>query len=125
VETPETLPPLPAAVEVAGYRIATEAMTNALRHAHAEHVALRVALSGGILPITVDDDGRGNAEAWTQGVGLTSMGERAAEIGGTVTAGPGPHDGRVLARLPATASGPARPGPEHPTPRADQLQPAP
>ena len=124
-DAPETLAPLPAAVEVAAYRIATEAITNALRHANAQHIKLRVDLTGHALLITVDDDGPGNAEAWTPGVGLTSMRERAAEIGGTVTAGPEPHGGRVIARLPVGISAPVRIEDDHPSTQDGQLEPAP
>jgi signal transduction histidine kinase len=89
---------LPAATEVAAYRIAVEALTNAVRHAGASHVELRMAVNGA-LEIAVTDDGPPTSQ-WQPGVGLTSMRERAAELRGTVQAGPHTRGGRVLARLP-------------------------
>jgi len=82
VDVPDTLPPLPAAVEVAAYRIAQEAVTNVLRHAAARSCIVRVRVEDG-LRIEVSDDGVGIDEAERAGVGLTSMRERAEELGGT------------------------------------------
>ena len=48
IEAPEQLPPLPAAVEVAAYRIVTEALTNVVRHAAAEHCVIRVQIQGSV-----------------------------------------------------------------------------
>jgi signal transduction histidine kinase len=98
VDAPAALPPLPAAVEVAAYRIALEGLTNAVRHAGASHVDLRIEMNGA-LQVSVSDDG-GNRAGWRPGVGLTSMRERAAELGGDVQVGPEPGGGRVVARLP-------------------------
>jgi two-component system NarL family sensor kinase len=98
VNAPELLRPLPAAVEVAAYRIAVEAITNAVRHADPSHIELQIAVNGD-LEITVLNDGTA-APRWEPGVGLTSMRERAAELGGTVDAGPQTTGGRVRARLP-------------------------
>ncbi len=89
---------LPAAVEVAAYRIAIEALTNAARHANATMATVALDLNGH-LEVQIDDDGD-NIVPWVPGVGLTSMNERAAEIGGSVTAGPISEGGRVLAVLP-------------------------
>ncbi len=89
---------LPAAVEVAAYRIATEALTNVARHANATRALVGFHLNGH-LEVRIDDNGH-NPNPWVPGVGLTSMSERAAEIGGTVTAGPNSEGGRVLAVLP-------------------------
>jgi two-component system, NarL family, sensor kinase len=99
VTAPDELPTLPAAVEVAAYRIATEALTNVARHAAAHHCRVRVELNGE-LQVEVADDGRGlNGER--PGVGLTSMRERAAELGGSCTFAPGPGGGTLVsARLP-------------------------
>lgn len=98
------LPPLPAAVEVAAYRIATEAVANAVRHSGARAVEVRLDVEEGWLVVEVVDDGRGIAADAVPGVGLTSMRERAAEVGGRFAAGPGPDGGtRVLARLPRTS----------------------
>jgi signal transduction histidine kinase len=84
VEAPERMPSLPAAVEVAAYRIATEAMTNVARHAGARHCRVHLTLNGGLL-LEVADDGTGVPAPNGRGVGLRSMQERAAELGGTCT----------------------------------------
>ncbi len=100
VDAPEYLPSLPAAVEVATYRIALEALTNAARHAQARACVLSLCLNGG-LEIEVMDDGVGMGPDTRSGVGLASMRERAAELGGTCVIEPRPGGGtRVLARLP-------------------------
>jgi signal transduction histidine kinase len=94
------LPDLPAAVEVAAYRIGTEAMTNAVRHAGAATCSLRL-VGGDDLTVVVEDDGRGLPNAPRPGVGLVSMHERAAELGGECRVEPRPGGGtRVVARLP-------------------------
>ena len=90
--------PLPAALEVAAYRIATEALTNVVRHACASQATVRVGVRDGALELEVRDDGR--AVTWGTGVGTASMCERAEELGGTCERGPGPDGGRVLARIP-------------------------
>lgn len=96
------LPPLPAAVEVALYRIGLEAMTNARRHAAAATV--RLALRPGRLgdvELVVTDDGVGVRPGYRAGIGITSMRERAAELGGTCTVSPAvPTGTEVVARLP-------------------------
>ncbi len=100
LEVPEQLPPLPAAVEVACYRIVQEALTNVLRHAHAHTCIIRLVYRKQ-LTIEVIDDGLGLPPAYRRGVGLTSMRERAEELGGSWCIEPGPHGGtRVQARLP-------------------------
>jgi len=98
VDAPDTLPPLAAAVEAAAYRIATEAVTNALRHAGAGSCQVTLRLDGA-LHLEISDDGPGYAP-WRPGVGLRSMYERAAELGGSLTAGPTGQGGQVHARLP-------------------------
>ena len=109
ISAPSDLPPLPAAVEVAAYRIITEAMTNAARHSGARRVDVQLALVDRDLVIEIRDDGAsgdgasgdGTAPtAWSPGVGLISMRDRAAELGGSCQAGPGPGGGRVTASLP-------------------------
>jgi signal transduction histidine kinase len=100
VELPE-LPALPAAVEVAVYRIAHEALTNAVRHAGAGTCRLSVSLSDRVLRIDVTDDGRGIAPDDPAGVGTASMRERAEELGGSLHIGAGDGGGtRVTARIP-------------------------
>ncbi len=90
VEAPENLPPLPAAVEVAAYRIAQEALTNVVRHAEAEQCLLRLGLRDRVLTLQMSDDGKGIAPGHHIGVGLLAMQERAVELGGkcTITASP-------------------------------------
>jgi two-component system, NarL family, sensor kinase len=102
VDAPEDMPPLSAAVEVAAYRIVTEAMTNAARHSGATSIKIRLALPyGDDLRIEVSDDGAGPPSSWQAGFGLISMRERAAELGGSCEAGPAPDGGgRVTASLP-------------------------
>ena len=100
VEADGGLPELPAAVEVAAYRIGTEAMTNAVRHAGAASCSVRL-VGGADLTVVVEDDGRGFPTSPRAGVGLTSMRERAAELGGECRVEPRPGGGtRVVARLP-------------------------
>lgn len=100
VEAPEELPPLPAAVEVAAYRIALEAVTNALRHSQARRCTVRLRV-GEALELEVVDDGVGLPERPPSGVGLVSMRERAEELGGECRVERRPEGGtRVLARLP-------------------------
>ncbi|GIG56330.1 hypothetical protein Lfu02_07020 [Longispora fulva] len=98
VEAPAVLPVLPAAVEVAAYRIGTEALTNVARHARAGTARVELVVDSAVR-MTIVDDGPADG-AWTPGVGLTSIRERAAELGGTCTAGPTPTGGRVTAVLP-------------------------
>ena len=99
VEAPAQLPTLPAAVEVAAYRIATEAITNVVRHAGARHATVTVR-AGDSLDVEVTDDGRSDGATWGRGVGLSSMRERADELGGTLRYGPTPSGGRVTATFP-------------------------
>jgi two-component system NarL family sensor kinase len=76
--------PLPAAVEVAAYRIGCEAVLNTVRHAAASTCTVRMRGSDGGLTLTVSDDGRGFPEGSVVHVGLRSMRERAEELGGTI-----------------------------------------
>ncbi|NAS22896.1 sensor histidine kinase [Herbidospora sp. NEAU-GS84] len=96
---------LPAAVEVAAYRIAQEALTNVRRHAHAKRVSITLALEDGLLTVRVADDGIGLPEVRRAGVGTASMRERAAELGGScaITA-PDTGGTVVAARLPLTGA---------------------
>jgi two-component system NarL family sensor kinase len=106
VEAPEKLPPLPAAAEVACYRIAQEAITNVVRHAEARtcRVCLSIDEAKRKLELEVADDGVGIPEDRRAGVGMSSMTERAAELGGMCMVAPGPEVGtRVLAQLPLFA----------------------
>jgi signal transduction histidine kinase len=96
------LPPLPAVVEVAAYRISIEAVTNMIKHAAAGHCAVRLEASGSLsLSIEVTDDGCGVPPGTRPGVGMRSMRERAEEIGGTLEVLPNsPHGTVVRAELP-------------------------
>jgi signal transduction histidine kinase len=101
VEALEEFPTLPAAVEVAAYLIVLEALNNAGRHADARNCAVRLRLEDGALHLVVTDDGRGIGEERGTGVGLASMRERAAELGGSCTVEALPSGGtRVCASLP-------------------------
>ena len=104
VEAPDELPPLPAAVEVAAYRIVQEALTNVSRHARASECTVRLACTESpsrALTIEVTDNGVGLPETPEYGVGLHSMRERAAELGGECEiARSWPSGTRVFARLP-------------------------
>lgn len=98
---PPALPLMPAAVEVAAYRIATEAITNAVRHAGCSTCAVEVAAEHGWLVVRVADDGNGVSPHARPGVGLQSMRERAAEVGGTLEVVAGGGRGTVVrTRLP-------------------------
>ncbi len=99
LEAPARLPALPLGVELAAYRIAVEALTNAARHARARQVVIAVRVDGD-LHLEIVDDGPGRDGCWRPGVGLSAMYERVAELGGSLTAGPGREGGRVIATIP-------------------------
>lgn len=115
VETePDPLGDLPAAVEVAAYRIATEAVTNVVRHAEASTCRVLLQHVDGALRVTVEDDGVGVRAVTQPGVGMSSMRERVDELGGALEIVRGDVDGtRVTATLPTAADvdrrGPSRP----------------
>jgi signal transduction histidine kinase len=101
VEAADALPPLPAAVEVAAYRIAAEALANALRHSNASRCCIMIRTAEADLVIEVDDDGQGFGTDVVTGVGLQSMHQRAAEVGGEVAVTSAAECGTsVRARLP-------------------------
>jgi len=100
-EVTEPMPPLPAAVEVAAYRIVLEAFTNVIHHAQASQCNIKIKLDGNSLFLEVCDNGKGLSTKSHSGVGFTSMHERASELGGeymieNISAG----GTRVSARLP-------------------------
>jgi signal transduction histidine kinase len=102
VEADGDMAALPAAVEVAAYRIAVEAVTNTARHADARHCQVRLCHDGA-LTVEIRDDGTGLQPGWHAGVGVTSMRERAVELGGTLRVEPAPGGGTVVtARLPVS-----------------------
>lgn len=102
VEAPSALPALPAAVEVAAYRIATEALVNTVRHSRASRVVVRLTCAD-TLDLEIEDDGV-SEPSWSAGVGITGMHERVAELGGSCQAGPGPQGGRIAVSLPLVAT---------------------
>jgi signal transduction histidine kinase len=103
VESPETSPQVPAAVEVAAFRIASEAMTNVSRHSGATRCHVQLVFDRA-LRLTVSDNGQGTvtSSATTSstrvgsGVGWTSMTERAAELGGSCTITPRTEGGLTV-----------------------------
>jgi signal transduction histidine kinase len=97
---PDHLPLLPAAVEVAAYHIALEALSNVAQHANARTCHIRLSFESGLC-LEITDDGDGLPTNKHAGVGLTSMRERAAELGGEFRIERGTtHGTRVWARLP-------------------------
>ncbi len=97
----DPLLPLPSPVEVAALRIATEAATNAVRHAPESRCTVSLQLVGETLVVQVLDDGPGVADDVVPHVGLVSMRERAEEAGGSLQVRSGPEEGTsVLAELP-------------------------
>jgi signal transduction histidine kinase len=92
---------LPAAVEVAAYRIAGEAVANAVRHGRPQRVQVTARAADGVLRLEVVDDGAGFGADATAGVGLASLHDRAAELGGSLVVDSEPGAGtRVTAELP-------------------------
>ena len=108
VDAPDQMPALPAAVEVAAYRIVMEAVMNVSRHAHARLCSVHLSVNDQV-SIEVVDDGVGLPEDHRAGVGIASMRERAAELGGSWTIKSAAGGGtRVLAFLPAASRMDAR-----------------
>jgi signal transduction histidine kinase len=101
LDTVGDLPSLPAAVEVACYRIAQEALTNVVRHSRAKHCTIILCATHKLF-IDVQDDGVGVPKQHRSGVGLRSMRERAEELGGTFTLTSSEKGTRLLATLPLT-----------------------
>ena len=99
---------LPAAVEVAAYRIVSEALSNVARHAAVDRAQVTLAAVQGDLLVEVVDSGVGLPQDFRSGVGVQSMRERAAELGGTCKLGGGNGAGGtvVTARLPLNSVGP-------------------
>ncbi|GAC1347286.1 MAG: hypothetical protein NVSMB27_12390 [Ktedonobacteraceae bacterium] len=113
-DTPSTLPSLPAAVEVAAYRIAQEALTNVARHAQAQRCLLQLSSNAETLHLDITDDGKGLPVGHRIGVGLHTMHERASELGGSCTVIRGSSGGTTIqARLPLGAA-------KHALPVSDQ-----
>jgi len=105
LDAPETLPPLPAAAEIACYRIVQEALTNIVHHAHAtsSNILLRVQED---LMLEVTDNGQGLPSIIRGGVGLASIRERAEELGGVCRIENRPDGGtKVVAIIPLSQGG--------------------
>jgi signal transduction histidine kinase len=129
--------PLSPAVDLTAYRIIQESLTNVIRHAGPATADVHLDYRDTVLRIEITDTGRGNLAAGGYmasvltglaglggGHGITGMRERAASVGGELTAGPGPERGfLVTACLPLDAA-PAEPGPD-PAQAAQDAAPAP
>ncbi|HCI81737.1 MAG TPA: hypothetical protein DHW02_18830 [Ktedonobacter sp.] len=101
IDAPETLPALPAAIEVAAYRITLEALANVIRHAQAATCTIRLSIRENALVVEVQDDGHGLPGNYHVGVGIHAMRERATELGGSCTVETlAPGGVCVSARLP-------------------------
>lgn len=102
-DAPESLPALPAAVEVVVYRIAMEAVANVQHHANASSCTVTISLdeAASLLYIEIMDDGQGIDAIHPAGVGLTAMHERTSELGGKCIITDGPDGGtQVSVQLP-------------------------
>jgi signal transduction histidine kinase len=105
IDAPDRLPPLPAAVEVAAYRIVQEALTNVVRHAEAHICSVCLSLADTLI-VEIRDDGAGMPPDSRAGVGHMSMRERAAELGGLCQIETMPGQGVCIrARLPLHQEG--------------------
>jgi signal transduction histidine kinase len=95
---------LPAAVELAAYRIAAEALSNVARHAGSRSVRVELSVTGDRLELEVVDSGRGRGDAGAS-LGTATMRERAEELGGSLTVSDGGTGGTVVtAVLPVAAA---------------------
>jgi len=100
-DTTEPMPSLPAAVEVAAYRIVLEAFTNIIQYAEASACHIKLKLEDNSLLLEVSDNGKGLSPNKRSGVGLTSMRERASELGGECVVENNPAGGALVkAKLP-------------------------
>ena len=106
LETTGDLGAVPSAVAVSAYRIAQESLTNVVRHAHAQHAVVSVAVDSGELRLSVTDDGVGGEPPTdAEGRGLLGMRERVNVLGGTIATGPAEDGGfAVRATIPLTRS---------------------
>jgi two-component system, NarL family, sensor kinase len=103
VEAPESLPTMSSSVEVAAYRIATEALTNVVRHSDANLASVRLTTDDGSLKMIITDNGNSTGP-WSPGLGIASIQTRASEVGGACEAGPTAAGGQVTAVLPLGAA---------------------
>jgi signal transduction histidine kinase len=101
-----SLPALDAAVEVGAFRIVSEALTNVARHSGANLCTVEFTPQARHLGVVIEDNGRGLPDSFTPGIGLRSMQERAAEVGGSATIERrAPHGTRVTVSLPLRSEG--------------------
>jgi signal transduction histidine kinase len=104
IEAQGDLNGLPAATEVAGYRIVLEAITNAARHSKARRCGILLRRTDE-LTVEVRDDGLGLPEGFRWGVGMASMRERAEELGGALSITSAPAAGTLVrATLPVMSA---------------------
>jgi signal transduction histidine kinase len=105
VQAPDDLGDLPAGVEVAAYRIIGEALANVVKHADARTAQVRLTRTTRALELEVSDDGAGlDASRVGSGAGMSTMAERAEELGGRCSVTTGPTGTRVHAVLPLGVS---------------------
>jgi signal transduction histidine kinase len=109
------LPVLDERQEAALYRVAQEALHNALRHAGAGRIAIELSRSPRRVILAVTDDGAGFAAGGPEGLGLASMRGRAAAVGGTLTIRSAPGAGTTIRLALPLHRHPAPPG-VHPAP---------
>ncbi|HET9909829.1 MAG TPA: GAF domain-containing sensor histidine kinase, partial [Anaerolineales bacterium] len=105
LNAPETLPRLPAAVEVAAYRIVLEAFANVVHHSQATKCVITIRLeaqqTASLFCVDIQDNGQGLPEKHHAGVGMVSMRERTSELGGSIRIEASRSTGtRILACLP-------------------------
>jgi PAS domain S-box-containing protein len=101
----------PADVEIEVFRVAQEAVSNALRHSGAERIEVQLRYDEGLLMLTVSDDGGGfdPTAVGSEGIGLVTMRERAAAIGGELAVRPHRPGTIVQLRVPAEPVRPPEP----------------
>jgi two-component system, NarL family, sensor histidine kinase UhpB len=106
LETEGDVQELPSEVQLVAYRVAQEALSNAVQHSEAANISVRLARNDGTLELTVADDGRGfTFDEATRGLGMGGMRERALLIGGDLNVESRPESGtRVRLRVPITGS---------------------
>jgi signal transduction histidine kinase len=93
--------PLPLGVDLSIYRIAQEALTNALKHSTGARANVVLHYGEDAVELAIENDGATSSNGHRGGHGLIGMRERVAVFGGTLEAGPRPDGGfRVVARLP-------------------------
>jgi signal transduction histidine kinase len=101
---------LPLSVQTTAYFVVAEALTNACKHAHCDHVEVRVAADESRVLVEVRDEGDGGVDI-ARGSGLNGLADRVTALGGTLEIDSPPGDGTTIrARMPATPPGDAKPG---------------